>query len=107
MEARLSAHIEVSGLIRAVEAAGGFATVIAKGERDAGTLLIVSCVKGGPATVYERMPRPDGTRAWTPTHTQDVENPREVWEYLDRRKLQDDDLWIVELDVPEWERFIA
>ena len=41
METRLPAHVEVAGLIRAVEAAGGFATVIAKGERDAGTLLVV------------------------------------------------------------------
>jgi hypothetical protein len=107
MEARLPAHLEVSGLIRAVEHAGGFATVIAKGERDAGTLLVVCCAKGGPATAYERMPHPDGTRGWRPSRCQDVEHPREFWEYLDRRKQQDEDLWIVELDVPEWERFIA
>ena len=43
MQTRLPAHLEVAGLIRAVEAAGGFATVIAKGERDAGTLLVVCC----------------------------------------------------------------
>ena len=43
MEARLPAHVEVAGLIRAVESAGGFATVIAKGERDAGTLLVICC----------------------------------------------------------------
>ncbi len=107
MEARLPAHIEVSGLIRAVEQAGGFATVIARGERDAGTLLVVCCAKGGPATLYERLPQPDGARVWTATRSQDIENAREIWDYLDRRKRQDNDLWIVELDVPEWERFIA
>ena len=107
MEQRLPAHLEVAGLIRAVEAAGGFATVIATGERDAGTLLVVCCASGAQATAYERMPQPDGTRAWTLARTQEAENPQEFWDYCDRRKRQDDDLWIVELDVPDAERFIA
>jgi len=107
MEPRLPAHLEVSGLIRAVEAAGGFATVIATGERDAGTLLVVCCARDAPATVYERMPQPGGIRAWTLSRTQDAENPKDFWEYLDRRKAQDSDLWIVELDVAQAERFVA
>ncbi len=107
MDARLPAHLEVAGLIRAVEAAGGFATVIAKGERDAGTLLVVCCENGANAVAYERMPQPDGTRAWTLSRKQDMENPQEFWDYCDRRRRQDEDLWIVELDVPNGERFIA
>lgn len=106
MERRLPAHLEVAGLIRAVEAAGGFATVLAKGERDAGTLLVVCCENGANAAAYERMPQPDGTRAWTLSRKQDAEKPQEFWEYCERRKRQDSDLWIVELDVPDGERFI-
>ena len=106
-EARMPAHLEVGGLIRAVEAAGGFATVLAKGERDAGTLLVVCCANGRAAAAYERMPQPDGSRAWTLSRSQDAENPQEFWEYCDRRKSQDRDLWIIELDVPQAERFIA
>jgi hypothetical protein len=106
MQARLPAHLEVTGLLRAVEAAGGFATVIAKGERDAGTLLVTCCENGKNYRAYERMPRPDGTREWTLTKAQDLENPAEFSEYLDRRKRQDSDLWIVELDIPDAERFI-
>ena len=106
MDTRLPAHLEVAGLIRAVEAAGGFATVIAKGERDAGTLLVVCSEKGTHSAAYERMPQPDGTRAWTPNRKQDPDNPNEFWEYCERRKRQDADLWIVELDVPDGERFI-
>ena len=67
MDARLPAHLEVAGLIRAVDAAGGFATVVAKGERDAGTLLIICCKNGTNGRLYERMPQLDGTRAWTLT----------------------------------------
>jgi len=106
-EARLPAHIEVQGLIRAVATAGGFATVIAKGERDAGTLLIVCCGKDRCAAAYERMPQPDGSRAWALSRNQDTEKPQEFWDYCDRRKNQDGDLWIVELDIPDAERFIA
>jgi len=105
-DSRLPAHLEVAGLIRAVEAAGGFATVIAKGERDAGTLLVVCCASGGKAAAYERMPQPDGTRRWSLSRRQDIENAQEFWDYCDRRKSQDADLWIVELDVPNGERFI-
>lgn len=106
MDSRLPAHLEVTGLVRAVEAAGGFAAVIAKGERDAGTLLVVCSEKGGQSRAYERMPQADGSRAWTLTRRQDPGNPHEFWDYCERRKAQDSDLWIVELDVPEGERFI-
>ena len=107
VDARLPAHLEVAGLIRAVQAAGGFATVIAKGERDAGTLLVVCCESGANGAAYERMPQPDGTRAWALSRRQDVDNPKEFWDYCDRRRQQDRDLWVVELDVPNGERFIA
>ena len=48
-DTRLPTHLEVGGLIRAVQAAGGFATVIARGERDAGTLMLVLSERGPPA----------------------------------------------------------
>lgn len=106
MEPRLPAHIQISGLIRSVQAAGGFAMVIAKGERDAGTLLILCCENGTKLRAYERMPQADGTRKWVLSKTQDPENTTEFSEYCDRRKRQDPDLWIVELDIADGERFI-
>jgi len=93
-------------LIRAVDGAGGFATVLARGERDAGTILLVCCENGKQYRTYERMPQLDGSRRWTLTKVQDAEKPDEFQEYLDRRKRQDGDLWIVELDIADAERFI-
>lgn len=107
MDDRLPAHLEVGGLIRAVNAAGGFATVIEKGERDAGTILIICCENGTKLRLYERMPQLDGTRKWTLVKSQDIENPMEFFEYYARRKRQDADLWIVELDSPNSEQFIG
>lgn len=106
-EGRLAAHVEVAALIRAVEAAGGFGMVIAKGERDAGTICVICCQRGGNARAYERMPRSDGSRGWTLSKIQEPDNPLDFPAYLDRRRRQDSDLWIVELDIPDAERFIG
>lgn len=107
MEPRLPAHIEVAGLIRAVEAEGGFATVVKKGERDAGTILVVLCEKGCGSVLYERMPDLEGGRKWTVAKAQDPEKPFEFNDYLEKRANQDSDCWIVELDVANGQRFIA
>lgn len=80
--------------------------MVATGERDAGTILVICCASGNPAKAFERMPQRDGTRTWTLVRQQTTENPQEFWEYCDRRKHQDSDLWIVELDIPNAERFI-
>lgn len=106
MEQRLPAHLEVSGLIRAVEGAGGFAMVLAKGERDAGTIMLICCERGTTARAYERMPQADGTRKWTVSRRQDAENPQDFDEWCQRRQRQDPDLWLVELDIANPERFI-
>ena len=104
---RLPAHLEVSGLMRRVAGEGGFATVIAKGERDAGTILLVLRDSHTNPRIFERIPLSDGTRAWTLNRAQDDDNKQEFDEYLTRRSHQDSDLWIVELDVPNPERFIG
>ena len=106
-EARLPAHIEASGLIRAVDAAGGFGMVIAKGERDSGTLLVICCENGRDPRLFERMPQRDGTRIWALARAQTPENPHEFSDYCARRKQQDPDLWIIELDIANAERFIS
>jgi hypothetical protein len=105
-EARLPAHVEVSGLIRRVAADGGFAAVLQKGEREAGTILLVWRESGANPRLFERMPTLDGPRRWTETRVEDPENPAEFDDYVSRRGTRDADVWIVELDVPNPERFI-
>lgn len=97
----------MTGLIRTVQGQGGFATVLAKGEKDAGTILILTIEKGGNGTLYERMPQLDGTRKFVQIKTQDPENKKELDEYMARRRHQDGDVWIIELDIANAERFIA
>ena len=106
-EARLPAHLEVAGLIRRVQAAGGFAAVLHKGERDAGTILISLTHNDAPARLYERMPQLDGTRRWTLARAQDAANRPDYADYLARRAEQDADLWIIELDIADGERLVG
>lgn len=107
MEPRLPAHVEVASLIRRVQAEGGFATVLNKGERDAGTIMVVLTENGENTRVYERMPQLDGTRMWHCSKSQSAENKAEVSDFISRRAVQDPDLWIIELDIVEGERFIG
>lgn len=107
MSERLPAHLEISGLIRLIESHGGHAMVIAKGERDAGTVLIVTMCRGDDVRLFERMPQLDGTRPFVATKSQDIEKPEEFSEYLERRRRQDPDIWILEADIADPERFIA
>ena len=107
MESRLPAHIEVSGLVRAVNDAGGFATILRKGERDAGTILITTRHQSDRLCLYERMPDLDGNRKWTCTREQPIEKEREFSAYLERRSQQDTDCWIIDLEIARAERFIG
>lgn len=78
-----------------------------KGERDAGTIVVVLTERGGNARVYERMPQADGSRGWTLARTENPEDKSELNEWVGRRGSQDPDLWIVELDIANGERFIG
>ena len=106
-EARLPAHLEVSGLLRQVNAQGGFATVIAKGEPDGGTIMVLTSCNARDYKIFERMPQADGERRWECVRRADDDRDGTLAAFLDRRRQQDPDLWIVELDIAQGERFIG
>ncbi|MEL7199372.1 MAG: DUF1491 family protein [Pseudomonadota bacterium] len=106
-DTRLPAHLEIGAMVRLAQAQGGMATVLSKGERDAGTILLVTISRGIGGQLYERMPQLDGTRSFVRTKSQDTEKPYEFSEYLERRRGQDSDIWILEVDIDDPERFIA
>ena len=105
MTARLDSHLLVSGLLRRVQAAGGFATVLAKGDPGAGAILIATRGPDGPPGAWERGYDPAGKIALVPTGPAD--DPVALDEYLARRRTRDCDLWIIELDIADAKRFAA
>lgn len=104
---RLPAHLEVTALIRAAESAGGFAAVVAKGERDAGVILIVTTERGTNARLWERMPTLSGEREFSVTRSEASDSRDSFYEYIAQRTARDPDTWVIELDIAEAERFIA
>ena len=80
--------------------------VLSKGERDAGTILLVTMFRGEDARLFERMPLLDGSRIFVQTKSQDIEKPWEFSEFLDRRRAQDPDIWIIELDIENPQQII-
>ena len=107
MDTRLPAHLEISALIRSAEAAGGFGTVLSRGEKDAGTILILTIERGKNARLWERMPQLDGSRKFTVSREEDADKKQDFSDYVARRGTQDPDCWVVELEVDCAENAIA
>ncbi len=81
--------------------------VLAKGEHDAGTILLVMLCHGKGGVLYERMPQLDGSRKFLAVKRENAENPAEFSDYLARRRSQDSDMWLIEVDIVDPERFVA
>jgi len=81
--------------------------ITAKGEKDAGTILILTIYRGESAVLFEKMPQLDGSRPFIAAKQQSAEKPNEIYEYLDRRKKQDPDIWVLEVDIADGAQFIA
>lgn len=106
MSARLTAEFRVKALLRRVHDAGGSAMVLAKGDAIAGGILIAAVDRGGETAFHERGLGPDGCTiliAPGPSDSGDAEASA----YWQRRRRADPDLWVIELAVPNAERFAA
>lgn len=107
IEPRLSAEMTVQSLIRKIGQEGGFGTVIQRGDRISGAILILCVENGANLKVLEKMPTLDGPAQWQRIWPQDTEKKEGIEDYLARRKRYDPDLWLIELDIPEAERLVA
>lgn len=107
IEPRLSAEMKVQILLRLVSQNGGFGAVLKKGDRISGAILIQCLEKGANPKLLENMPSLDGSPNWQKIWPQDTDNNKELTSYIAQRFRFDPDMWLIELDVPEAERFIA
>lgn len=104
MTARPATGLLVSALIRRIEAEGGHAMVLAKGDATSGSILLVLAERGQAQRLLERSLGLDEIYRWTPTGPATFDDPLALGDYLARRRRNDPDLWVVELDTPEAER---
>lgn len=103
-EPRLAAGIEVSALLARARDAGGFGTVLRRGDEERGSILIVLAERGATRFTLQRMLQPDGDYGWEARESGD---PGATDQALANARERDPDLWLIELDVPSTERFIA
>lgn len=104
---RLTSAMLVSAMIRRVQAEGGFAAVLQRGDDRAGAILVECSDRGAPQQLIERATDFDGIETW---RVADADPGRDAEAYrarLDRRRHSDPDLWIVELDIADAGRFAA
>jgi len=81
--------------------------VLRKGDPDRGSLLLMIGSRGRHFACIERLLSLDGGYSWQRTGPSESASSVEVADFLARRARFDDDLWAVELDIAEPERFIA
>jgi hypothetical protein len=105
IEPRLAAELLVSALRRQADANGAFATIMRKGDRTSGSILLVRREKGRNPVLFEHISAVSGGGRWVEIPSQHIDNEQYISDYLARRLNRDPDLWIVELDVPFVERF--
>lgn len=101
--AELPASLVVPALVRRVFAAGGIATVLAKGHEGGSALLLVHRTRDGETRAWERVPDAMGGMVWRLA----AEGEAAVDRFCARARSFDPDLWIVELAVPDPARFVA
>ncbi len=107
MSARLTTGHFINAMLRTASQAGGHITVVTHGDHDAGGLLLICAEKGRIVAILERSTDENGHAIWRPCFGQPIENKDKIMSYLHSRALNDADLWQVELDIAQPERFAA
>lgn len=80
--------------------------MLARGDSTAGAILVIAQERGEHPRALERGIGPDGETALIAIGPIDGES-RAVTDYWTRRRQNDPDLWVVELDIAQAERFVA
>lgn len=107
MSDRLAAGLEAKALMRRIMAEGGFATVLKSGDEERGAILLVIAEKGRHYACLERQLRISGAYEWTRIGPGADSEMAEIREFLDKKHRIDPDLWQIELDIADGERFVA
>ncbi len=104
---RLPAHLEAAGLIRRAEAEGGFGMIVKRGDPDRGVLVLLIANRGRHYRCLERALSADGSYRWQTVGPGPETLPETLADWSQKRVRFDEDLWLIELDIADPERFIV
>lgn len=98
---RLRTELKAQAWIRRARAQGLMATVVRKGDADAGALFLkLNRFKDG-CEVFAGTYAPNGAPAWFKATGPEPVGEREADAYLTRQAGYDSDLWVVEIEDPK------
>ena len=107
MSERLPARLEAAALVRRVEAEGGFATILKRGDADRGALTLLVLQRGQAQALLQRRLASDFSYRWSEIRHFSAADREESQKFLDSTRTNDPDSWLIELDVADAQRFIA
>lgn len=107
MSDRLAAHVEAAGLMRQAEGEGGFATILKRGDPERGSLVLVIARRGVHHGCLERALSAEGRYCWQKVGPAAGADGAAIADWTRKRARFDEDIWLIELDIAEPERFIA
>lgn len=81
--------------------------MLRKGDDERGSILLFIASRGRHLTCLERVLTLDGAYQWQAVGPAESAGSMEISDFLARRSRFDEDLWAIELDIAEPERFIA
>jgi hypothetical protein len=100
----LATGVAVSLMLRRTQEAGGFATVLHRGGAENGGILVICADRGAPTALMERQLGANFAYEWRATGP---DSPEKWTDYVAARQKSDPDLWVIELDVTDSQRFVA
>jgi GMP synthase (glutamine-hydrolysing) len=98
MQPRLKTGIWVQALIRRCDRAAIGVAVVAKGDGDAGAILLKLSGREGDATVLAQARRADGAAVWMRATGAAPVTDAEADSYIARQRGRDPDLWVIEIE---------
>ena len=107
MADRLPAHLEAAAMVRHAETDGGFGTVLKRGDPDRGALVLLIARRGQHHGCFERALAADGSYRWQQVGPPFGADARTLADWSQKRVRFDEDLWLIELDIADPERFIV
>ncbi|WP_411816217.1 DUF1491 family protein [Hyphococcus sp. DH-69] len=109
IEPRLKTEIRVSAHLRRAQAGGAFATIVRKGDPDAGAVAVKLFIARGDVRLYIQSRDLDGNPIWREPfsddpETDDIEAKIDRW--IEKESAIDPDIWVVEIEDREGRAFL-
>lgn len=97
-EPTLKSRLFVQALVRQCQSQGVFAAISARGDDDAGAVLVKLYMFEKGSVVLTQVRTADGARAWMRGTGPEPVPDREADAYIERQRKYDMDLWVVEIE---------